>query len=117
MRKTLIAGLVVALGITGADAAEPGQNIFSPVGDFPLGPSANRIDYQSLDPATGRLYVSMMGAGKLLVFDTGQNKVLAQRDGFPKITGVLAVPALHRIYASVPGAGLGPSVAVGLGML
>jgi YVTN family beta-propeller protein len=59
----------------------------------------------------------MMGAGKLLIFDVGQNRPLKQLDGFPKITGVLAVPELHRVYASVPGAGLGPSMMVGVGVL
>jgi DNA-binding beta-propeller fold protein YncE len=58
-----------------------------------------------------------MGAGKLLVFDTAQNKPVKELPGFPKTTGVLVVPHLHRVYASVPGAGFGPSLSVGLGML
>ncbi|MEP6831353.1 MAG: YncE family protein [Rhizomicrobium sp.] len=91
--------------------------MFSLVADVPIGPVANRIDYQSFDPGAHRLYVSLMGAGKLLVFDTALNKPLRQLDGFPKTTGVLVVPQLHRVYASVPGAGLGPSLSVGLGML
>ena len=109
--------MALGLACAGAATAQPKSPSLSPLGDFALGPASGRIDYQSLDPASGRLYVSMMGAGKLLVFDTRQNKVLALRDGFPKITGVLAVPALHRVYSSVPGAGLGPSLSVGLGML
>ncbi|MBN9554897.1 MAG: YncE family protein [Alphaproteobacteria bacterium] len=87
------------------------------VADVPLGPAANRIDYQSFDPSAHRLYISLMGAGKLLVFDTTANKPLKQLDGFSKTTGVLVVPQLHRVFSSVPGGGIGPSVAQGLGML
>jgi hypothetical protein len=89
------------------------SRLFALVADVPLGPSAGRIDYQSI--ADGRLYVSMMGAGKLLAFDTSQNQVVKELDGFPKTTGVLA--AGGRVYSSVPGAGLMPSLAVGLGMM
>jgi DNA-binding beta-propeller fold protein YncE len=107
-----------AFAITAADAdANFGGHLFTPVMDVRLGPAANRIDYQSLDPMARRLYVSLMGAGKLMVFDIAADKPLQELDGFPKVTGVLAVPELHRIYASVPGAGLGPSLSVGLGML
>ncbi len=91
--------------------------MFSLVGDFPLGTATDRMDYQSLDPAARRLYIAKIGDGKLLVFDIAQNKLLRQLDGFPKITGVLVVPDLHRVYASVPGAGLVSSLFVGLGMV
>lgn len=90
---------------------------FSLVGDFALGAATDRVDYQSVDPTSQRLYIAKMGAGKLLVFDLVHNKVVAELDGFPKVTGVLAVPELHRLYASVPGAGLVPSLLVGLGMM
>lgn len=111
--------ILIALGAGIAAAAPPPQfgGRFTLVADVPLGLAANRIDYQSLDPGAHRLYVSLMGAGKLLVFDTAGNKPLRQLDGFPKTTGVLVVPQLHRVYASVPGGGIGPSLAQGLGML
>lgn len=111
--------ILIALG-AGIAAAAPQPAFggrFTLVADIPLGPPANRIDYQSFDPGAHRLYVSLMGAGKLLVFDTAANKPLKQLDGFPKTTGVLVVPPLHRVFSSVPGGGIGPSVAQGLGML
>lgn len=80
--------------------------------DFPLGPATNRIDYQSIDTAARRLYIAKMGAGSLLVVDLADNRVVAEMRGFPKATGVLAVPELHRVYVSVPGAGIGPSLGV-----
>jgi DNA-binding beta-propeller fold protein YncE len=122
--RTVVSAAAIALLMPCASAAEHSDTtpkfesrLFSLVGDFPLGRASNRVDYQSVDPDAKRLYVSMMGAGKLLVFDVAGNKPLRQLDGFPKITGVLVVPELHRVYASVPGAGLGSSVMVGLGVL
>jgi len=91
--------------------------LFSLVGDYPIGAATSRTDYVSLDLTAGRLYISKMGEGKLLVFDTHGKRLLNQLDGFPKITGVLAVGELQRVYASVPGSGLASSVDVGLGML
>jgi DNA-binding beta-propeller fold protein YncE len=119
MQKMALTAVLLVLAMTGAQAAspKPGDPRFALVADVPLGPAANRIDYQSLDPVAGRLYVSLMDAGKLLVFDIASRRSLQQLADFPKVTGVLAVPELHRVYASVPGAGLGPSLSVGLGML
>ena len=58
----------------------------------------NRFDYTSLDPTTGRLYIAHMNAGELLVFDVHKRKVLQTiRAG---VHGVIAVPQIHRVYAS-----------------
>src|SRR2546422_3660426 len=73
------------------------------VADVPLPGSASRFDYQSLAPASGRLLISHMGAGQLVVFDVRAGRVIANLDGFPTVTGVLAVPAERRAYASATG--------------
>src|SRR5438105_12730552 len=73
------------------------------VADVPLPGSASRFDYQSLEPASGRLFISHMGAGQLVVVDVRAGRVIANLDGFPTVTGVLAVPAEHRAYASATG--------------
>src|SRR5213083_581163 len=73
------------------------------VTDVPLPGSASRFDYQSLEPTSGRLFISHMGAGQLVVFDVRAGKVIGNLDGFPTVTGVLAVPAEHRAYASATG--------------
>ncbi|HEY4941655.1 MAG TPA: YncE family protein [Rhizomicrobium sp.] len=120
-----IAGLLALLAAGGGYGAEalahtqplPFGKSYSLVGDFPLGAATERMDYQSVDSAARRLYIAKMGSGQLLVFDTGLNTLLNQLDGFAKITGILAVPELHRVYASVPGAGIAASVDVGLGMI
>src|SRR5438093_1892181 len=73
------------------------------VADVPLPGSASRFDYQSLAPASGRLFISHMGAGQLVVFDLRAGRVIANLDGFATVTGVLAVPVEHRPYASATG--------------
>src|SRR5947199_5978350 len=73
------------------------------VADVPLPGSASRFDYQSLEPASGRLFISHMGAGQLVVFDVRVGRVIGNLDGFPTVTGVLAVPTEHRAYASATG--------------
>lgn len=73
------------------------------VTDLPLPGSASRFDYQSYEPVSGRLFISHMGAGHLVVFDVRAGRVIATLDGFPRVTGVLAVPPEHRVYASATG--------------
>ena len=73
------------------------------VADIPLPGTASRFDYQSLDPGSGRLFLAHMGAGRIVVFDVRAGRVIADLDSFPRVTGVLAVPAEHRAYASATG--------------
>jgi DNA-binding beta-propeller fold protein YncE len=112
----LLVGVLAATHGLAAERSGPASRLFEGVGDFVLGARTDRMDYQSIDPAARRLYIAKMGAGQLLVFDLAQNKLVAQLGGFPKITGVLVVPELHKVYASVPGGGVMSSLFVGLGM-
>lgn len=73
------------------------------VGDLPLPGAANRFDYQSVDPATRRLYISHMNSGRLVVFDLDSARVIREVEGVDRATGVLAVPARHAIYVSAAG--------------
>ncbi len=73
--------------------------------DVPLPGPANRFDYQSIDPAAGRLYLNHMNAGELLVFDLNAAKLIGRISGLPRTTGVWAVPALHKVFVSAAGAG------------
>jgi DNA-binding beta-propeller fold protein YncE len=109
-------GLALCWPALAQDHAGPAARLFVVVGDYPLGASVNRTDYESVDPVARRLYISKMGGGQLLVFDLEHEKLAAQLDGFPKITGVLVVPEIHKVYASVPGGGVVQSLVVGLGM-
>ncbi|HXC16902.1 MAG TPA: hypothetical protein VNV60_05620 [Holophagaceae bacterium] len=76
-----------------------------PIADLPLPGAATRFDYGCLDPSTGRLFLNHMGAGQVVVVDAATRKVIASLPGFPRCTGILAVPPRNEIYVSAPGAG------------
>lgn len=73
------------------------------VQDVPLPGSPSRFDYQSVDSAARRLYLSHMGAGSLVVFDLDSSRVLREVPGVERATGVWAVPAHRRVYVSAAG--------------
>lgn len=108
---TIVAGIAVIVGAA-LHAALPDVGGESPnapaplrlVADVPLPGSASRFDYQSMDAQRGRLYISHMGAGEMVVVDTKTRRVLATVGGVPRVTGVLAVPATGHVYASAAGA-------------
>jgi DNA-binding beta-propeller fold protein YncE len=79
------------------------QQPLTKIAEVPLPGSATRLDYQSLDPVAGRLYISRMGAGRLIVFDTKSDKVVADLPDYPTVTGVLAVPEEGKVFASAAG--------------
>ena len=116
--RVMLSALLLASIVCAAAAAQDraASRLLSAVGDYPLGASVNRTDYESIDAAARRLYIAKMGGGQLLVFDIEKNKLVAQLDGFPKVTGVLVVPELHKVYASVPGSSVLSSISIGLGM-
>lgn len=72
--------------------------------DVPLGGGSVRFDYQSLDSDAHRLFISHMNADQLVVFDTQSNQVIKEIPGLPRVTGVLVVPTLGKVYASASGA-------------
>jgi DNA-binding beta-propeller fold protein YncE len=86
-----------------SESAETGKTALRTVVDVPMPGPAVRFDYQSLNPATGRLYIAHMNADQLVVFDTASRTVVANLDRFARIHGVWAVPELGRVYASVTG--------------
>ena len=53
--------------------------------------------------SSGRLYIAHMNADQLVVFDILARKVVANLDGFARVHGVLAVPEISRVFASVTG--------------
>jgi DNA-binding beta-propeller fold protein YncE len=115
--RRLLLAAVLAGGLAACeDCLAQAAPSFSPVGDYALGAAVNRVDYESIDGGARRLYIAKMGGGQLLVFDLDKNKLAAQLEGFPKVTGVLVAPDLQKVYASVPGAGVMRSLDVGLGM-
>ncbi len=75
------------------------------VADVPLTGNATRLDYESLDPQSGRLYIAHMGDGAVIVFNTRTRRVEATVQRIPSVRGVLAVPEVHRVFAASEGKG------------
>lgn len=73
------------------------------IADVPLTGGATRLDYQSLDSANGRLYIAHLGSDLMTVFDVNKQSVVGDVKDLKHVHGVLAVPELHRIYASATG--------------
>ena len=74
------------------------------VREIPLPGPANRFDYQSIDTASGRIYMNHMNAGRTIIFDANNAKVVGEIMNVPRATGVWAVPSHHQIYISAAGA-------------
>lgn len=73
------------------------------VSDVPLTGGTSRFDYQSFDRSSGRLYIAHLGADLLTVFDVNKQTVVGDVKDLKQVHGVLAVPELHRVYASATG--------------
>lgn len=71
--------------------------------DVPLSGGTTRFDYQSLDSSSGRLYIAHLGSDLMTVFDVNKQAVVGDVKDLKRVHGVLAVPDLHRIYASATG--------------
>src|SRR6266478_9097639 len=84
-------------------SAIPGNLPLRTLRDVPLTGGATRFDYQSLDSNTARLYIAHLGDGTMTVFDVSKDKVVGDVKDLPRVHGALAVPELHRIYASATG--------------
>ena len=85
--------------------AFPQSTPLKQVADVPLPGAAVRFDYQSFDRVHGRLYIAHMNDDHLVVFDVKKREVVANLEGFANVHGVLAVPEINRIFASVTGDG------------
>ena len=62
-----------------------------------------RLDYQSLDSGSGRLYIAHLGSDLMTVFDISKQTIVGDVKDLQRVHGVLAVPELHRVYASATG--------------
>jgi YVTN family beta-propeller protein len=98
--------LLVLAGATGACAVTSAATPPLPltrVADVPLGGGTTRMDYASLDPGRHLLFIAHLGDSAVIVFDTQAQKVVARIAGISHVHGVLAVPALERVYATATG--------------
>lgn len=87
-----------------APARQANEAVYlKPIADVPLTGRASRLDYQSFDPRSGRLYIAHLGDSMMTVFDTRMQKVVGDVKDLKNVHGVLAVPELNRVYASATG--------------
>ena len=97
--------LAIALSLVvgcGSEAGAPTSVSSLPlerVAGVALPGASNRFDYVSLDPNTNQLYIAHMNDDHIVVFDVRSRKVVRSILA-PGVHGVLAVPALGRVFAS-----------------
>lgn len=71
--------------------------------DIPLYGGANRLDYQSIDYATNKLYISHLGSSMVHIYDLGKQKVIKDISLTGSPYGILAVPSIKTVYVGVGG--------------
>ncbi|HEV2037638.1 MAG TPA: hypothetical protein VGQ96_03440, partial [Candidatus Eremiobacteraceae bacterium] len=110
--STILVGIVVFSLIPGPRiGATDDQTLpLRLVKDVPVQPAGTRfagqtprMDYETIDPIRRRLYVAYLGADEVIVFNLDTNKVVAHIQDLARVHGTLALPELHRIYASATG--------------
>lgn len=77
--------------------------VLQQVKDVPLAGGANRLDYQSIDYTTNRLYISHLGSSTVHVFDLRKQKIVKDISLASNPYGILAVPSLKTVYVGIGG--------------
>ena len=97
----LASALASALAVSGSVPAATVAHALPlrTVARVPLSGPSVRFDYTSLDPTTNELWISHMNASQLLAFDVRTRKIVKTIPA-PGVHGVIAVPALGRVFAS-----------------
>ncbi len=103
MLKWATGAMTFTLIAAASGALSQAQQVLVKIADIPMPGPAVRFDYQNLDVKHNRLYIAHMNANQLVVFDTQKQQVVANLDGFQRVHGVIAVPGINRVYASVTG--------------
>lgn len=108
----LHAAILILVALTTACSSPPGSSRppegssiagYRVVGDIPLPGNTGRWDYQSLDATQNRLYIAHLGAGEVVVFDVHAQKVAGVVKNVASVHGVVAVPAIKRVFATATG--------------
>lgn len=105
MRLKILLFVVILIPIMVAACASAQQKDLplQQVQDIELTGKSSRLDYQSFDEQSGRLYIAHLGDSMMTVFDTKTQKIIGDVENLKHVHGVLAVPELHRVYASATG--------------
>lgn len=103
MKASRLVAILLTAALCSVCSAQTPKLPLRTVSDVPLTGRATRLDYQSFDAQTGRLYIAHLGDDMMTVFDTNTGKVVGDVKDLKRVHGVLAVPELHRVYASATG--------------
>jgi YVTN family beta-propeller protein len=103
VKSLLYVSLILVTFLSACAAAQQTKLPLKLETDVPLTGKASRLDYQSFDSLSGRLYIAHLGDSILTVVDTRANKVIGDVKDLKNVHGVLAVPEMHRVYASATG--------------
>jgi Uncharacterized conserved protein len=98
----VVAAVVVVVGLL----TPPHRSLALPlrhIGEVALPGDSSRFDYASLDPGRGLLFIAHLGASEIIEVDIHTRRVVRTITGLPDVHGVLAVPELHRVYATATG--------------
>ena len=87
----------------GKSSGSPGTLPLRTLNDVLLTGGATRLDYQSLDSESGRLYIAHLGSDLMTAFDVNKQTIVGDVKNLKRVHGVLAVPEIHRVYASATG--------------
>jgi DNA-binding beta-propeller fold protein YncE len=98
-RTVAVVSVLVALSACAGVSARETSLPLAEVARVSLPGPANRFDYTSIDPQARRLYIAHMNASRLITFDLRTRRVIRTLD-VPGVHGVIAVPALHRVFVS-----------------
>jgi DNA-binding beta-propeller fold protein YncE len=97
--RRLLFGLMLASFVVPSSSHAGGSLPLRLVARVPLSGPAVRFDYTSFDPKTKRLWIAHMDASELLAVDVVHRRIV-KTIAAPGVHGVIAVPALGRVYAS-----------------
>lgn len=106
LRLVAVFAVAVLAGLTGCSSPasdSAGKLPLTLVRDVPLPGGSTRLDYQVIDPAAKRLYVTHLGDGTVHVLDLAGPSVLATIDGVSSVHGIALAPDLQRVLASASG--------------
>ena len=105
-----VTAVAIALAVSAPAAAQQDQSAreSAKIGleflkDLPLPGSASRLDYQSIDAKSRRLFIAHLGADQVTVVDIDSLKVVSVIAGIAKPHGILAIPELGQVYVSATG--------------
>src|SRR5438445_13522149 len=96
-RRTVISAVMIVL-VAGLTACTPpvsdlaGKLPLTLIRDVPLPGGSTRLDYQVIDPAAKRLYISHLGDGTVHVLDLAGPSVVATIDGVYSVHGIALAP-------------------------